>query len=168
MKCHHCIMYLLDLFQLIAQTSTAAYLVMDRIAWPVMKDSCCKKTDACVSDDWHICTIFHTGMSSWLNGWWDLLCWIYINWLMSFAVNIVYPRDGQYPHFYPYGEGAGDSLAPRSDDSYTSELNLPVPVNFFGRLQDSAWVSHVVKVGPVFALWVITLVQSCQMQVDPH
>ena len=55
---------------------------------------------------------------------------------------IIYPRDGAYPHMYPYGPGAGDSIGPHSDDGSSAELSLPVPVNLFGQSRSSVWVMH--------------------------
>lgn len=42
---------------------------------------------------------------------------------------------------YPYGEEAGDTKTPKEDDGTSPEINLTMPVKFFGKSYKTMYVS---------------------------
>ena len=59
------------------------------------------------------------------------------------------------PDFFPFGEGAGDSSNPVTDDENAVTLILDTPVVFYNSRQTEVYVSIIIYI-------------KCIMMVDPH
>ena len=53
----------------------------------------------------------------------------------------LWPLDDEDPHFYPYGQDAGDVFMEPEDDGSSGNVSLSIPFGFFGNYYSWLWVS---------------------------